>query len=158
SNDGDVTGNHGSSDCWVAKLDSSGTLEWQKCLGGTNIEYALCVQQTADSGFIFAGITNSTDGDIKGNNGSYDYWVVKLHSSGNLQWQKCLGGSLYEEPWSIQQTSDGGFIASGQSTSIDGEVTGNHGGAGDMWLVKLDGSGTIQWQKCLGGTSEDASR
>jgi len=73
-----VSGNHGSKDYWVVKLNSSGTIEWQKCLGGTGWDEAYSIQQTSDGGFIVAGYTNSNDGDVSGNHGSKDYWVVKL--------------------------------------------------------------------------------
>lgn len=68
-------------------------LEWQKCLGGKDDDRAQSVQQTADGGYIVAGYATSTDGDVKGNHGVADDWVVKLDASGNLVWQKCLGAS-----------------------------------------------------------------
>jgi len=154
SNDGDVLGNHGGSDYWVVKLNSSGDIEWQKCLGGTNWDYAHSIQQTSDSGFIVAGYAHSNDGDVSGNHGNYDYWVVKLNSSGDILWQKCHGGTDNDYAHSIQLTSDGGFIVAGYTHSNDGDVSGNHGND-DYWVVKLNSSGTILWQKCLGGTDVD---
>ncbi|MGB4094684.1 MAG: T9SS type A sorting domain-containing protein, partial [Bacteroidales bacterium] len=136
SNDGDVSGNHGNSDYWVVKLNSSGDIEWQKCLGGTNSDWAYSIQQTNDSGFIVAGYTHSNNGDVSGNHGYYDYWVVKLNSSGDIEWQKCIGGTNYEFANSIQQTSDGGFIVAGETLSNNGDVSGNHGYS-DAWVVKL---------------------
>jgi len=157
SNDGDVSGNHGWNDAWVVKLNSSGDIEWQKCLGGTNDDYAYSIQQTSDGGFIVAGETNSNDGDVSGNHGNSDYWVVKLNSSGTIEWQKCLGGTGWDEAYSIQQTSDGGFIVAGYTSSNDGDVSGFHGYS-DYWVVKLNSSGDIEWQKCLGGTNDDWAR
>jgi len=157
SNDGDVTGNHGNYDEWVVKLDGSGNIQWQKCLGGTSAEYANCVEQTNDGGYIVVGETWSNDGDVTGNHGGQDYWIVKLDSSGNIQWQKCLGGTSDEWAQSVRQTNDGGYIAAGFTLSNDGDVTGNHGNW-DEWIVKLDGSGSIQWQKCLGGTNTDKAQ
>ncbi len=78
SNDGDVSGNHGYYDYWVVKLDSSGDIQWQKCLGGSNIDCASSIQQTSDEGFIIAGYTYSNNGDVSGHHGNFDYWVVKL--------------------------------------------------------------------------------
>ncbi|MDR3272603.1 MAG: T9SS type A sorting domain-containing protein, partial [Flavobacteriaceae bacterium] len=153
SNDGDVSGNHGgNSDGWVVKLDASGAVQWQKCLGGSNSEVFNAIQQTSDGGYIVAGYTNSNDGDVSGNHGSDDFWVVKLNASGELLWQKCLGGSGQDSVYSIQQTSDGGYIAAGFTTSNDGDVSGFHGGYYDGWVVKLDASGNLLWQKCLGGS------
>jgi PKD repeat protein len=154
SNDGNVTGNHGSSDYWVVKLDSAGTILWQKCFGGTNYESAYSVQQTDDGGYIVAGDTYSNNGNVTGNHGNYDYWVVKLDSDGNILWKKCLGGTSTDYARSIQQTEDGGFIIAGSTASNDGNVDGNHGNY-DYWIVKLDNTGTIIWQKCLGGLSTD---
>ena len=154
SNDGDVSGNHGNSDYWVVKLNSSGDILWQRCLGGTDDDYAYSIQQTSDGGFIVAGQTYSNDGDVSGNHGYDDAWVVKLNSSGDIEWQKCLGGTNDDRAYSIQQTSNGGFIVAGYTSSNDGDVSGNHG-YWDTWVVKLNSSGDIEWQKCLGGTSDD---
>ena len=154
SSNGDVSGNHGAYDYWVVKLNSSGDILWQICLGGTNVDVAYSIQQTSDEGFIVAGYTCSNEGDVSGNHGNSDYWVVKLNSSGTIEWQKCLGGTDGDYANSIQQTSDGGFIVAGQTYSNDGDVSGNHGGS-DAWVVKLNSSGNIEWQKCLGGTGWD---
>ncbi|HOL74528.1 MAG TPA: hypothetical protein PLM87_02755 [Bacteroidales bacterium] len=154
SNDGDVSGNHGFGDAWVVKLNSSGDIIWQKCFGGTNEDYAYSIQQTSDSGFIVAGYTFSNDGDVSGYHGYFDYWVVKLNSSGDIEWQKCLGGTYYDYAYSIQQTSNGGFIVAGSTNSNNGDVSGYHGYF-DYWVVKLNSSGDIEWQKCLGGTNND---
>jgi hypothetical protein len=154
SNDGDVSGNHGGADYWLVKLDAAGNIQWQKCLGGTNWDYAYSIHQTTDGGYVVAGTTGSNDGDVSGNHGNYDYWVVKSDASGNIQWQKCLGGTGDDYAYSIQQTTDGGYVVAGWTASNDGDVSGYHGGW-DYWVVKLDASGNIQWQKCLGGTSND---
>ena len=154
SRDGNVTGNHGSMDYWVVKLDSSGSLLWQKCVGGSRDDAVYCVQQTADGGYILAGTTLSNNGDVNGNHGSMDYWIVKLDGAGNLLWQQCLGGSQDDAANSVQQTADGGYVVAGYSVSNDGNVYGNHGGL-DYWIVKLDGAGTLLWQQCLGGSSYD---
>lgn len=68
-----------------------------------------------------------------------------------IEWQKCLGGSSQEQAYSIQQTSDGGYVTAGYSWSNDGDVTGNHGGW-DYWVVRLTLTGTLEWQKSLGGS------
>ncbi|WNI34859.1 T9SS type A sorting domain-containing protein [Chryseobacterium sp. SG20098] len=154
SNDGDVTGNHGGGDYWIVKLNPAGGIQWQKTLGGSNVDDAQSIRQTTDGGYIIAGSSNSGDGDISGNHGNYDYWIVKLDSNGNMQWQKSLGGSSVDIAQSIQQTSEGGYIVAGSSSSNDGDVSGNHGG-GDYWIVKLDINGNIQWQKSLGGSSSE---
>jgi len=140
SNDGDVSGNHGLSDYWVVKLDALGDIVWQKCLGGHSSDGASSIQQTTDGGYIVAGFTNSNDGDVSGNHGLSDYWVVKLNSSGSIEWQRCLGGSDYDGAYFIQQTTDSGYVIAGLSYSNDGDVSGNHGGE-DYWVVKLNAGG-----------------
>lgn len=161
SNDGDVTGLHGIpnwySDYWIVKIDSARNIQWQKCLGGTEEEVAYSIRQASDGGYIIAGYTNSSDADVTGNHGNNDYWVVKLDTAGNIQWQKCLGGMNGERAYSAQQTSDSGYIIAGYTQSNDADVLGNHGYY-DYWIVKLDTVGTIQWQKCLGGTNEDMAK
>jgi Secretion system C-terminal sorting domain len=157
-NGGEVTGYHGGTeDAWVAKIDSVGNFEWGKCFGGDSIDWATSVALTADSGFIVAGGTYSNDGDVSGNHGDADAWVIKLNSTGDMQWQKCLGGSQIDKGWSAVQTSDGGYIVGCMAMSNDGDVTGNHGTKGDAWIVKLDPNGMIEWQKCVGGSGLDAA-
>ena len=120
--------------------------------GGYETDIAQSIQQTSDSGYIVAGYSNSNDGNVTDNHGKNDYWIVKLDSSGKIQWQKSLGGSDDDRAYSIHQTSDGGYIAAGTSNSNDGDITDNHGiENSDYWIVKLDKNGKIQWQKSLGG-------
>lgn len=155
SNDGDVSGNHGSDDIWVVKLNSTGVIVWQKAFGSSNGEEAYSIIQTLDGGYIISGASSSfIDGDVTFNHGSYDAWIIKINSSGDIQWQKSYGGSLSEYATSIFQTSDGGYIFAGQSESNDGDVSGNHGGT-DYWIVRISNGGNILWQKSLGGNSFD---
>ncbi|MGV9003476.1 T9SS type A sorting domain-containing protein [Flavobacterium sp.] len=154
SNNGDVTENHGGWDYWIVKLDANGTILWQKSLGGTNNDAASSIQTTSDGGYIVAGISKSSNGDVTENHGNNDAWVVKLDAIGTIQWQKSLGGSNNESVSSIETTADGGFIMVGYSSSNDGDVAGNHGSA-DCWIVKLDAIGNIEWQNSMGGTQYD---
>ncbi len=154
SNDGDVSGNHGNEDYWIVKLNSTGNIQWQKSLGGNNDDEANSIVQTSDGGYIVAGASKSNDGNVSGNHGGSDYWIVKLDSAGNIQWQMSHGGSNDDEAYSIVQTSDGGYIVAGASKSNNNDVSGNHGDY-DYWIVKLDASGNIQWQKSYGGDFED---
>jgi len=155
SNNGDVSGNHGTSDYWIVKLNDTGGIQWQKCLGGRYGEYgAFSIRQTTDNGYIVTGQSQSNDGDISGNHGGNDYWVVKLNDTGAIQWQKSLGGSNEDDAYDIRQTADGGYIVAGQSASNDGDVTSNHGSS-DYWVVKLNDTGAIQWQRSFGGSSDD---
>jgi len=148
SNDGDASGNNGSFDFWLLKLDVSGNILWHNMIGGSQDERSQALQQTADGGYIMTGTTASVI------TGKRDCFVVKLNASGNIVWQKTQGGTDDDEYRSIQQTTDGGYIAAGNTASYDGDVSGNHGGA-DYWVVKLDASGNITWQKTLGGSGTD---
>src|SRR5215831_12367094 len=133
---------------------TSWAIDWQKSFGGSLGEIATSIKHTSDGGYIVAGYTLSDDGDVTGNHGGFDYWIVKLNSSGIIEWQKSLGGSKDETAYAVDQTSDGGYIVAGYSDSTDGDVTGNHGGY-DYWIVKLNSSGSMEWQKSLGGSADD---
>tara|TARA_B100000508_G_scaffold137355_2_gene131764 strand:- start:63454 stop:66492 length:3039 start_codon:yes stop_codon:yes gene_type:complete len=157
SNDGDITNNQGFHDFWVIKLDSNGSILWQNTYGGSSWDRSKMIQQTTDGGYIIAGFTWSNDGDVSFNNGQRDYWVIKLDASGNLIWEKSLGGSDFDWAYSVQQTADGGFIVAGRSYSDNGDLTINYG-IYDYWVVKLDATGNIEWQKSLGGGGGDSAR
>lgn len=155
SSDGNVTQNHGMRDYWLVKIDNAGNMLWQKSFGGSADDEAWSVKGTADGGCVIAGYTESTDGNVTQNHGKKDYWVVKADKTGSIEWQKCLGGTMFEWAFAISTTSDGGFIVAGSTSSNDGDVSGNHNGLGpndaDFWIVKLNNTGAIQWQHCYGG-------
>ncbi|MCX6199822.1 MAG: T9SS type A sorting domain-containing protein [Bacteroidetes bacterium] len=156
SNDGDVTGNHGGDDYWVAKLSSTGSLIWQQTFGGTGQDQAYSIIQTTDGGYAVAGFTLSNDGDVTGNHGNADGWIVKLSISGIVQWQKTLGGTSSDYANSIIQTTDGGYAIACSAGSSNGDVTFAHGMM-DCWVVKLDGTGSLQWQRAYGGTGNEVA-
>lgn len=155
SNDGDVSFNYGQTDYWIVKLSSSGTIQWQKSYGGSNFDKAYSIAQTTDGGYIIAGETDSNDGNVSGLHGLQDFWIIKVSSTGILEWQKALGGNLGDVAYSIQQTLDGNYIVAGVSESPNGDVVGLHGDVRDFWVVKLNSTGNILWQKCLGGTNDE---
>jgi parallel beta-helix repeat protein len=105
-------------DLWVVKTDSNGNIEWGKIHSGTGNDYANSVQQTSDGGYIVAGWTNSSGA------GGNDYWLVKFDSSGNILWEKTFGGTGDDRAYSVQQTSDGGYIVTGRRSS-------------NVWLLKV---------------------
>ena len=147
SSDGDVNGLHYiwpylNPDGWVVKLDSIGTIEWQKCLGGYDSDRMLDIQQNIDGSYIVVGEVASYDGDVTGNHGRADAWVVKLTNNGAIIWQKCYGGSDIDYANIIKKKDDGGYILAGGTLSNDIEVSGNHGHE-DMWVVKIDSIGNI---------------
>jgi hypothetical protein len=155
SNDIDISGNHGLSDFWILKTDTVGNLIWKKSIGGSAFDYAQTIQQTNDGDYIIAGSSASNGSNVTGNNGGYDYWLVKINSSGDVQWEMCYGGSVSEFGYAgAQQTTDGGYVIAGETSSNDSDVTGYHD-TGDYWIVKTDSLSNIQWQKCYGGSEED---
>lgn len=150
--------NRGIDDYWVVKLNRTGNIQWQRTLGGSDIDECLAVQQTADGGYILAGNSQSNISGEKTENskGVFDCWVIKLDQHGNIQWQKTLGGDQYEFCNSVQQTTDGGYIIGCMSNSnISGDKSENSRGGFDFWLIKLDGSGNKQWDKTLGGSGDE---
>ena len=129
-------------------------IEWQKCLGGSNADRAEALHQTPDGGYLLAGYTNSSDGDVVGLHGSTDFWVVRMDATGDVLWQAPFGGTLAEQLFDMQLTDDGGCVLAGSTSSNDGDVT-VHQGMGDAWVVKLDASGALQWQRTYGGSQYD---
>ncbi|MFC2167706.1 CFI-box-CTERM domain-containing protein [Acidobacteriota bacterium] len=132
----------GEYDIWILKLASDGTNEWQKTYGGSEGEYAYSIQKTNDGGYIIAGATQSFGA------GNSDFLILKLSHNGTIEWQKTYGGSLSEVAYSIQQTFDGGYVVAGTTMSF---------GAGnvDLWILKLDILGILEWQKTYGGSKEE---
>ena len=137
----------GSTAVWVLKLRQDGTIQWQKTYGGRLDDQAVSIQQTTDGGYVVAGETQSYGA------GDWDVWLLKLDSSGAIQWQKTYGGRWLEATSSdpIQQTADGGYVVSGRTESFGA-------GGSDLWVLKLDGQGAIQWQKTYGGQEDDLAR
>ncbi|MBA3648508.1 MAG: T9SS type A sorting domain-containing protein [Chitinophagales bacterium] len=162
STDGDILVNHGSSDAWLIKIDANGILQWEKTYGGSGDETALSIASTEDGGYIMVGETDSNDGDVSGNHGQEDCWIIKIDSVGNLEWQKCFGGSHFEIGYSIKQTPEGSYIVAASAQSHDGDVVGHHYDnihyvdGFDFWVFKLDRQGNILWQNCLGGNNDES--
>ena len=130
----------GASVFWVLKLNTDGSVAWQKTYGGD--ESGALIQQTSDGGYIVAGSTFSFGA------GAGDIWVLKLNADGSVAWQKTYGGSSGDRANSIQQASDGGYIVAGSTSSFGA-------GAGDIWVLKLNADGSVAWQKTYGGSSGD---
>ena len=150
----------GNADYWIVKTDSPGNIQWDRRYGGTSSDYLYSLQQTADGGYILGGYSSSgISGDKTqacwGGN-SDDYWIVKIDSLGNKQWDKDFGGILSDELYSVQQTADGGYMLGGLSGSpISGDKTQPFWGGSDYWILKTDSLGNKQWDKDLGGTFND---
>lgn len=133
---------------------------WQKWYGGSGVDIANDVLLTADGGMIVVGTTGSNDGDVTGNHGGNDGWVIKLDASGNKQWQRCVGGSAEDKLTTITKCT-GGYLCVGYTKSNDGDISNLHTQPayyGDCWVVKLSDSGIVLWSKAFGGSSEDYAK
>ena len=154
SSNGDVGGNNGSYDYWAVKVNSLGTLQWEQNYGGTDSDFSHAVVQTSDGGYILGGSSRSSDGNVGGNNGDFDYWVIKINSFGTLQWEENYGGLNADSFSSLDATSDGGYILGGSSRSSNGNVSGNFGDT-DYWIVKINSLGTLQWEQNYGTSGDE---
>lgn len=136
------------------KIDLPEELAWQRMYGGSQQDWAYSIQQTIDGGFIVAGVSESTDIAGCTNHGNHDMYVLKLDSTGAIEWQQLYGGSKNDYAYVIQQTSDGGYILIGESESTDIPGCVNHGSF-DAIILKLDSLGNIEWQQMYGGSDYD---
>ncbi len=155
--DGDVKENKGQFDCWVIKLNAIGNLEWERTYGGSLHDTSGSIIQTTDGGYIIAANVSSTDGDVIGNDKlDTNTWVFKTDSSGVIIWQKIFGGSGNENIQSIKKTNDEGYVIVGSTYSQDGDVSGTNGES-DFWIIKIDNSGNLIWNRTYGGSKIDAA-
>jgi len=143
-------------DAWIVKTDKDGKTVWGKIFGGSGDDELTAITETSDGGFIVAGRTSSIDGDITNYHGNYDMWVAKFDKSGNRKWSKNFGGTGIEFCGTIIKATGGGFIVAGRTNSNNGDITSNHGDY-DAWLIKIDETGNLVWQKTYGGTYYDAA-
>ncbi len=159
SNDGDVNAFRGATDCWIIKTDANGNIQWQRSMGGTEMEVATAIRQTHDGGYAFTGYTFSGNGDVtqhRDNTNHQDYWLVKLDAAGNKVWDKCYGGPDHDFPNDLTVTADGGFAVTGYTLQNGLDVTG-HTGKRDIWVIRTSNTGTLLWQRTVGGTEYDVS-
>ncbi len=152
----------GGQDYWIVKTDSLGIKQWDRRFGGMDHDRLNSLLQTFDRGYILAGSSRSkVSGDKTQPNRdstliTYDYWVVKIDSAGNLQWEKTFGGTDTDVPHSIIQTADRGYLLGGYSLSgISGDKTQPSRGQSDYWIVKIDSAGNLQWDKAFGGSARE---
>lgn len=151
SNNGDVSGNHGGGDAWIVKLDTAGNIIWQRSVGGSGNDYFSTVIATTDTAYLCIGYTNSNDGDVSGNHGGGDAWIVKISRSGIIMWSRCYGGTKSDNAADALLADDGGFAVIGTSWSYDGDVLSGANGRADSdgWTFKIDATGNILWEKCI---------
>ena len=130
-------------------------LQWQNCFGGSDDDEAYDIIPTS-GGYLVAGATMSTDGDVSYNHGGDDGWLMSIDKTGALKWEKTYGGSLGEGIFRIFPTSDSCFYLLCVSCSSDGDIsTDPYPNTCDYWVVKVDSTGAILWEKILGGNGLD---
>jgi len=136
------TSGGGLGDVWIIKVDSDGNKLWDKSFGGKGHNYGDSIQQALDGGYIILGSSWMPD-----ETNSYDIWLIKIDSDGEMLWDKKYHGTDSDHGWSLQQTSDGGFIVVG--------MTKSGAGSDDVWLFKTDDTGVMLWDKIFGGTGQN---
>jgi acyl CoA:acetate/3-ketoacid CoA transferase alpha subunit len=134
----------GYNDAFLVKTDANGNIIWAKTYGGTLWDRAYSVQQTSDGGYIVAGYTQPFAGSV-------DLFLIKTDANVNIQWAKTYRGTNWDFGYSVQQTSDGGYIVLGRTRSFGAD-------SADILLIKTDANGNIQWAKTYGGTNWDEAR
>lgn len=155
--DGDVqeTGDSVHSDLWLVRVDKLGNIQWQRRYGGNNLEDAVSLCSTDDGGFVIGANTWSVDGDAVGHHGgdsTSDIWILRLDSLGNIGWKRQYGGSGNDQLSDMIATTDGHFDFVGFSNSTDGDLLG-HSSDTSGWIVSLDSTGNIAWQRSGNGNS-----
>ena len=156
SEDTDISGNIGTYDFWIIKISEFGDLVWEKSFGGSQIDEARAISKTDDGNYIIAGDTRSSDNDISQNKGAADLWLIKISPTGNLIWEKTLGGSSFDVARAIKKPQNNGFLLSGSSRSSDIDVSENNG-QNDAWVLKTNNSGNLIWETTIGGSNIDFS-
>lgn len=125
-------------------------MEWNKCYGGSDDDMAYAIIPSHNGGFLIAGNTRSDDGDISMNHGSSDFWVIKIDDNGEILWEETYGTGVYESASAITGTQDGNYIVAGRKNMVGGDPMNT-----DFWIVKINDSGGVIWQKSFGGSSFD---
>jgi len=131
----------GGKDFLLAKYNSSGTIQWQRVLGGSGIDYGLSVTVDSLDNVYVAGYTDSTGA------GGFDFLLAKYNSSGTIQWQRVLGDDGTQEAHSVTVDSSDNVYVAGESST----------GSFNFLIAKYNSSGTIQWQRVLGGSGGEVA-
>lgn len=148
-------GNNGSFDFWIVKTDFNGNKIWDKSYGGSSPDQLFALSSKPGQGYLLAGQTASTDGDVTdGNNGQSDALILKIDAHGNKIWDKTYGSSKSDNFTEIIPTK-GGFILAGYTWGSDGDVTDGNNGLGDYWIVKTDLQGNKKLDKTYGSSEAD---
>ncbi|WP_165864955.1 Ig-like domain-containing protein [Rufibacter latericius] len=148
----------GGRDFWVVKIGNTGSKQWDRRFGGSADDELRALTKTTDGGYLLAGTSFSGAGGDKMevSRGGADYWAVKINSTGTKLWNKRFGGSANDVLSSVVEALDGTFLLAGTSASgITGDRKQASQGGTDYWVVKMNGSGTKQWDRRFGGSVDD---
>jgi hypothetical protein len=137
SNDQDVAFNNGAADLWAIKVSNSGELLWNTSIGGSNFDVARSISTTFNNGFIIAGSSRSSNGDVSKNQGQNDAWVLRLDNSGQLLWETTIGGSEIDFSYDAVQINNGTIVAVGETNSSNGDIIDNKGFT-DLLIVQIN--------------------
>lgn len=148
---------HAGGDFWAIKLNVLGEKQWSKYYGGSFTDTPRGIVETDEGNFIIVGSSDSKDVDVSNNKGTYDFWIIKIDAVGKLIWEKNFGGKEIDEARGIVKSEDGNYLVVGDTRSSDGNIT-NQKGAADVWVIKINESGNLLWQKSYGGSSFDVAR
>jgi hypothetical protein len=148
----------GDYDLWIVKVDSDGNKQWDKTYGSNNTDELYAMLQTSDGGYIFGCESNSDMGGDKTekSQGGYDYWVLKVDSLGNKQWDKTFGGTEDDKLTCLLEVSKSEFLIGGYSLSgISGDKSEESHGGADFWIVDINSEGIKQWDKSYGANIDE---
>lgn len=160
SDDGDGSNNEGFHDNWVIKVDASGNLEWEKSYGFSGHDHSYDILLTEDNGFFFTGFLDITSARADGNtekgnsltrHGVGEFWGSKIDANGNLEWRGYYGGTNNDRSHAVVRSDDDGYVMSGFTESNDFDINSSRGSY-DFWVVKIDNTGNLVWEKSYGGT------
>lgn len=155
STDGDFSSNTGDENAFIVKFNSSGNIIWERTYGGSAADILNGVVENSDGTFMIGGYTYSNDGDVSGNHGDKDAWVIKISANGTLLSQHCYGGSGEDMITDMIKTSGNTCTFSGWTTSVDGDVNAIHGDQ-DAWVAKIKSNYDLLWSKTYGGSAGEA--
>lgn len=137
SEEQDVSFNNGGADLWVLRISDNGDTIWEKSYGGSNFDVAKSISSTFDGGFIIAGSSRSSNGDVNKNQGQNDAWVTKINNSGQLIWETTVGGAEIDFAYDAVQLTNGTIIAVGETSSFNGDILVNKGFT-DLLIIKIN--------------------
>lgn len=163
SNNGTLTGcvrRYGgkwTKDNWVFKADTAGNIIWKKCYGGSGQEELNDISETQNGNFLISGKTNSNDSFLSPNRGEFDSYLIKINSIGNEIWSKTYGGSRNDEAKKVISKPNGNIYLASTTLSNDGDLLNDLHSVSheDIWILKTDSLGNIQWDRAYGGSFKE---